>query len=259
MRSLAKMTQNELAKLLKISDKAVSKWENDNGKPDLEQLISLSQVFNVTLDYILNGIPVSESDKQKENAINSVIKSEVDNINLKKMINDCIKKLEKENVKPTEAMLPKIDESGAAFASEGVFVFTSGAPEFKLEALLNLGLGVIALRHFREQITFDIALLCDDILIYRQAIDNYKLATNGKRKMIFFTNTSEKHDINWALENLNPKLPRYFHVVAFLIENGAFYLKQYGLGYDVPIFEHKKDLSKTNFFYRMAKELSKAN
>lgn len=49
------MTQDELAKKLNISDKAVSKWENGIGYPDITQLPALSKIFGVSIDYLLTG------------------------------------------------------------------------------------------------------------------------------------------------------------------------------------------------------------
>ena len=49
-RKLKKMTQEELASKLNVSSQAVSKWENDLSIPDLQILIELSDIFNVSLD-----------------------------------------------------------------------------------------------------------------------------------------------------------------------------------------------------------------
>lgn len=51
------MTQAELASRLSVSDKAVSKWENGTGYPDITQLPLLSEIFGVTVDYLLKGNP----------------------------------------------------------------------------------------------------------------------------------------------------------------------------------------------------------
>lgn len=49
------MTQNELAKKLSVTDKAVSKWESGMGYPEITQLPALSDIFGVTVDYLLKG------------------------------------------------------------------------------------------------------------------------------------------------------------------------------------------------------------
>ena len=49
------MTQLQLASRINVSDKTVSKWENGNGFPEISILPVLSDVFGVTIDYLLKG------------------------------------------------------------------------------------------------------------------------------------------------------------------------------------------------------------
>lgn len=46
-------TQYELGKLLGVSDKAVSKWENGTAKPSIDILIDLSNLLNVSIEELL--------------------------------------------------------------------------------------------------------------------------------------------------------------------------------------------------------------
>lgn len=46
-------TQSQLAEKLFISDKAVSKWEQGRGDPELSSIVKLSEVFDVTTDCLL--------------------------------------------------------------------------------------------------------------------------------------------------------------------------------------------------------------
>ena len=48
-------TQAELASKLLVSDKAVSKWESNKGEPSIEFLPVMSELFGVTLDYLMTG------------------------------------------------------------------------------------------------------------------------------------------------------------------------------------------------------------
>lgn len=48
-------TQNQLAEKLKVSDKAVSKWESNKGDPSLEFLPIMAELFDVSLDYLMTG------------------------------------------------------------------------------------------------------------------------------------------------------------------------------------------------------------
>ena len=48
-------TQIELAEKLQVSDKAVSKWEQDGGVPSVEFFPALAEVFGVSIDYLMTG------------------------------------------------------------------------------------------------------------------------------------------------------------------------------------------------------------
>lgn len=48
------MTQSELGEKLNYSDKAISKWERAEGLPDAFVLKRLSELFGVSVDYLLN-------------------------------------------------------------------------------------------------------------------------------------------------------------------------------------------------------------
>lgn len=49
------MTQKELAERLNVSDKTVSRWERDDGAPDLSVIPVIAEVFGVTCDELLRG------------------------------------------------------------------------------------------------------------------------------------------------------------------------------------------------------------
>ena len=48
------LTQKELADMVGISDKAVSKWERGMGMPDLSFLPKLSDILKVVIEYIIS-------------------------------------------------------------------------------------------------------------------------------------------------------------------------------------------------------------
>jgi len=49
------LSQEQLADVLNVSRQAVSKWEGGQSLPEIEKLISMSELFGVTIDYILKG------------------------------------------------------------------------------------------------------------------------------------------------------------------------------------------------------------
>ncbi|AJD29899.1 helix-turn-helix transcriptional regulator [Clostridium sporogenes] len=47
------LTQEELGKILKVTNVAVAKWESDNRFPDKDLLVQIADYFNTSLDYLL--------------------------------------------------------------------------------------------------------------------------------------------------------------------------------------------------------------
>lgn len=54
-RKVLGLTQQELADRLQITNKAVSKWENGDGMPDVQLLLPLAETLGVTVDELLGG------------------------------------------------------------------------------------------------------------------------------------------------------------------------------------------------------------
>jgi transcriptional regulator with XRE-family HTH domain len=54
LRSKKNMTQKQLAEILNISDKAVSRWERGECYPEITQLPHIASVFGVTIDELLS-------------------------------------------------------------------------------------------------------------------------------------------------------------------------------------------------------------
>ena len=49
------LSQGDLAEALEVSRQSVSQWETDSSVPDLDRLVKLSRVFDVTLDELVMG------------------------------------------------------------------------------------------------------------------------------------------------------------------------------------------------------------
>ena len=56
------MTQRELAQLLHVSDKTVSRWETGESAPDLALIPAIAEIFGVTCDELLRGERKSGAD-----------------------------------------------------------------------------------------------------------------------------------------------------------------------------------------------------
>lgn len=59
------LTQKQLAEKINVSDKAVSRWETGKGYPDVNSLVALSELFNVSVNEILSGERSSCEDISK--------------------------------------------------------------------------------------------------------------------------------------------------------------------------------------------------
>ncbi|MCI9459994.1 MAG: helix-turn-helix domain-containing protein [Clostridia bacterium] len=56
------LTQNELGEQIGVTNKTVSRWENGNYLPPVEMLQILSKFFDVSINEILNGERINDSD-----------------------------------------------------------------------------------------------------------------------------------------------------------------------------------------------------
>lgn len=53
LRTEANVSQQTLAEKLKMSKMAVSHWESGHSEPSIKQLIFISELFGVTVDYLV--------------------------------------------------------------------------------------------------------------------------------------------------------------------------------------------------------------
>ena len=59
LREKKKITQSELAKMLGVSDKTISKWETGKGYPDITLLEPIANVFSISVTELISGNMVS--------------------------------------------------------------------------------------------------------------------------------------------------------------------------------------------------------
>ena len=55
LRTTKKMSQGDLADALEVSRQSVSKWENNSAVPELDKLIKMAQIFEITMDELVTG------------------------------------------------------------------------------------------------------------------------------------------------------------------------------------------------------------
>ncbi len=54
-RSQKNMSQGDLADALEVSRQSVSKWENNSAVPELDKLMRMAQIFEITIDELVTG------------------------------------------------------------------------------------------------------------------------------------------------------------------------------------------------------------
>lgn len=67
LRTEKRLSQEKLGKLLGVSQQAVGKWEKNDAEPDSSALKKLSEIFDVSIDYILDNTTVSSNNYNTSN------------------------------------------------------------------------------------------------------------------------------------------------------------------------------------------------
>ncbi|MBQ5312590.1 MAG: helix-turn-helix domain-containing protein [Oscillospiraceae bacterium] len=67
LRTAKNLSQGDLAEMLGVSRQSISKWENNSAMPDLEKIIKLSDIFEVSIDELVKG-DATFSEKQANTA-----------------------------------------------------------------------------------------------------------------------------------------------------------------------------------------------
>ena len=70
-----KMTQEKFAKLFNVTRQTVSNWENEKSYPDLQTLIKISDMFEISLDTLMKGDKTMVKKFDKELLQNKLIKN----------------------------------------------------------------------------------------------------------------------------------------------------------------------------------------
>ena len=65
LRTQHNLSQGDLANELNVSRQSISKWENGNSTPDLEKIVKLAEIFNVSLDELI------KNEEKEETIINT--------------------------------------------------------------------------------------------------------------------------------------------------------------------------------------------
>jgi len=169
-------------------------------------------------------------------------------------IKNCKNILRENRIDLRDEYLPKLSADKTLIEGSGIFDKLD-LSKFDLSALIKNGLTKTALKHFASRLTFNEAILCDDIDVYIKAYEN------------------DYPNINWALESLSSELLNYYEIIVCLIDSGAQYYMTKSTDvhinneYANDCCQHahsciiepdlSPDISKTRFIYRVAKDMIK--
>ena len=233
---------------------------NDYNIPTMSLIKDIASFFKLDEEFVFLGTGKKLSPKLKEE-----IKAHMDAYDYFGKIDECIryckKKLKEDGLPVNSDTIPKFDKKNLVFVSYGAFskesfpiqlldidnkhvqiLFDTYTDDvllpYNLQTLLKLDL-IKDLNNFE---CLDLSTLhsCDDLNVIKEIMD-------------MMENTMEKEDLidlyNDLLEDLNPNLENFWRIIVLLIDNGAYYTKDYDD--DCCAI---KDESKTNIVYRLAKE-----
>lgn len=70
LRTKARLTQDDMADKFGVSRQTIYKWENGVTYPEVDKIIKISEVFNVSIDYLLkDSIKGKVKEKNMEKAV----------------------------------------------------------------------------------------------------------------------------------------------------------------------------------------------
>ena len=75
------MTQLQLAEIMGVTDKAVSKWERDLSAPDVNSIPKLAETFGVTVDELMQ-VKTETKENKSHNKIDEIIDTALKGIGL---------------------------------------------------------------------------------------------------------------------------------------------------------------------------------
>lgn len=255
-RELNNYSQEQVGKLLKVSEKTISAWETGEREINLNNARLICEVFKIPNSYFVfnenfNSLDYSLRDKIRVYVEALELRNRVENC-----INRCKQKLIDDGIPCKKEYLPVFDYSIGKYASYGIF---SSLPEsYSSAKLAEYGLYSILRKYNGDKVEIADLTNCNNIDIFKSALSTMRTKTyTAPYSQSDISTEYIQKQLNETLENLNPNLSNFWLIIVFLIENGAYYTKQFVHNSLSPYAEDVKDISKTNLVYRLAKDKSK--
>lgn len=73
LRKKKKITQEQFAEMLNVSNRTISRWENGNNLPDLDVLMQIADYYEVELRELLNGEYAPKQEQVQQTKLNEDI------------------------------------------------------------------------------------------------------------------------------------------------------------------------------------------
>ena len=83
LRKEKELTQEQLAEILNVSGRSVSRWETGNNMPDISLLVELADFYDVSISEIINGERKSETMNENEKEMALSLSDYAEEINKK--------------------------------------------------------------------------------------------------------------------------------------------------------------------------------
>ena len=128
-RRLKNLTQAALAEKLRITDRAVSKWERGKGLPDVSLMLDLCEILGITVNELLSGEKIDMENNNQKN---------------EQLLLDMAKELEKKNKTIWSSMWAIMIVSMTTLIA-GIFVAAFLIPEGVWQLVTILGICIIFL------------------------------------------------------------------------------------------------------------------
>ncbi len=289
LREINGLSQEELGQKLNVSDKTISAWETAEREINLNNAKGICELFNVPNSYFVFNENYEKVNGELKSQIQEYLKNFEFTSKIENIINTCKQKLENDGLPYKKEYIPHFDFVKQDFNDYGIFeksslpitiAHTTGMSfvdsslkvsfdEFNLSnskkyqysssALTKFGLYDILQRFNDDKVELVDLTNCNNLDLFKKTLEKMKNKkyTEGNSYLGNVRDVSTQYiqnQLNKVLEELNPNLSKYWEILVYLIDNGAFYLKQVGYGDDITCFNYVKDISKTNIIYRIAKD-----
>ena len=175
------MTQKNLAEKLNVSDKTISRWERDEGAPDLTLIPVIAEVFGVTCDELLRG--------EKKADTSTYYKDEEEGYSAKG-------------------------------EKQKKWLVTSAMSRYKSKTTISVGIALLGFvfamimnfGFYRAKAGFFVALVFYIISIICQKIFNNEL------NLALFNDEDMLKDMNFDIEqNISQNMKKFYRIICFLV------------------------------------------